>query len=79
MSDPSQRKVDTRVVVETPEGVDFQFVIAGPGSRAYAWLIARAGVLLRRPRIGRAFDAVTGSILVALGVRLASEPQMIEG
>ena len=39
MSDPSQRKVDTRVVVETPEGVDFQFIIAGPGSRAYAWLV----------------------------------------
>ncbi len=39
MSDPSQRKVDTRVVVETPEGVDFQFVIAGPGLRANAWLI----------------------------------------
>ena len=34
-----QRKVDTRVVVETPEGVDFKFVIAGPGTRAYAWLI----------------------------------------
>ena len=31
--------VDTRVVVETPEGVDFQFVIAGPGSRALAWFI----------------------------------------
>ena len=39
MSDPTQRKVDTRVVVETPEGVDFQFIIAGPGSRAYAWLV----------------------------------------
>ena len=39
MSDPHQRKVDTRVVVETPEGVDFQFIIAGPGLRAYAWLI----------------------------------------
>ncbi len=39
MNDPSQRKVDTRVVVETPEGVDFQFIIAGPGSRAYAWLV----------------------------------------
>lgn len=39
MSDPTQRNVDTRVVVETPEGVDFQFIIAGPGSRAYAWLV----------------------------------------
>lgn len=33
------QKVDTRVVVETPEGVDFQFIIAGPGTRASAWLI----------------------------------------
>ncbi len=39
MNETFKRKVDTRVVVETPEGVDFQFVIAGPGTRAYAWLI----------------------------------------
>lgn len=39
MNESHKRKVDTRVVVETPEGVDFQFVIAGPGTRAYAWLI----------------------------------------
>ncbi|MFN9718904.1 MAG: RDD family protein [Planctomycetota bacterium] len=34
-----RQKVDTRVVVETPEGVDFQFIIAGPGTRASAWLL----------------------------------------
>lgn len=34
-----RQRVDTRVTVETPEGVDFQFVIAGPGARAHAWLI----------------------------------------
>jgi uncharacterized RDD family membrane protein YckC len=39
MSELQKLKVDTRVVVETPEGVDFQFVIAGPGSRAYAWAV----------------------------------------
>lgn len=33
------KKVDTRVVVETPEGVDFQFILAGPGTRASAWMI----------------------------------------
>lgn len=32
-------KVDTRVTVETPEGVDFQFVIAGPGKRGGAFVI----------------------------------------
>lgn len=43
-----KQKVDTRVVVETPEGADFQFVIAGAGTRAAAWLIDRliqAGIL----------------------------------
>lgn len=32
-------KVDTRVTVETPEGVDFQFLIAGPGKRGSAFCI----------------------------------------
>lgn len=29
-------KVDTRITVETPEGVDFQYLIAGPGKRGTA-------------------------------------------
>ncbi len=32
-----QKTVDTRVTVETPEGVDFQYVIAGPGKRGSAY------------------------------------------
>src|SRR5919201_3301256 len=39
----------------------------------YAVVVARAGDLLRRPRVRRALDAVTGTVLVALGLRLASE------
>ena len=39
MSQLQKLKVDTRVAVETPEGADFQFVIAGAGTRAIAWLI----------------------------------------
>ncbi len=39
MSDQPKQKVDTRVVVETPEGVDFEFVIAGPGKRGMAFLL----------------------------------------
>ena len=35
----SKLKVDTRVTVETPEGVDFQFVIAGPGKRSISFLL----------------------------------------
>lgn len=31
--------VDTRVVVETPEGVDFRFVVAGPGKRGLSYMI----------------------------------------
>ena len=39
MTAQSPKKVDARIVVETPEGADFQFVIAGPGVRVSAWLI----------------------------------------
>jgi threonine/homoserine/homoserine lactone efflux protein len=40
---------------------------------AYAVVIARAGDLLRRPRLRRAIEGVTGAILLALGLRLAAE------
>ena len=42
-----------------------------------AWLaaVACAGGVLRRPRVRRAIDAVTGTVLVALGIRLAGEPR----
>ena len=39
----------------------------------YALAVARAGDLLRRPRIRRSLDALTGTLLVAFGVRLAAE------
>ena len=39
----------------------------------YATVVARAGDVLRRPRIRRSIEAVTGTVLVALGVRLATE------
>jgi len=40
---------------------------------AYAVVVARAGDVLRRPEIRRVIDAVTGAVLVALGLRLASD------
>jgi threonine/homoserine/homoserine lactone efflux protein len=40
---------------------------------AYAVAVARAGDALRRPRVRRVLDAVTGAVLVALGVRVATE------
>jgi threonine/homoserine/homoserine lactone efflux protein len=40
---------------------------------AYAVAVARAGRLLRRPAVRRALDAVTGAVLVALGLRLGAE------
>jgi threonine/homoserine/homoserine lactone efflux protein len=40
---------------------------------AYAVAVARAGHILRRARIRRAFDAVMGAVLVAFGARLAVE------
>jgi threonine/homoserine/homoserine lactone efflux protein len=40
---------------------------------AYAVVVAKARDVLRRSRIRRRLDAVTGSVLVALGVRLAAD------
>jgi threonine/homoserine/homoserine lactone efflux protein len=40
---------------------------------AYAFAVARAGDFLRRPTIRRAMEALTGAVLVALGLRLATE------
>jgi threonine/homoserine/homoserine lactone efflux protein len=37
----------------------------------YAWLLARTVEAFRGSRVRRALDALTGSVLVALGVRLA--------
>ena len=39
---------------------------------AYAFAVARACDVLRRPRIRRALDAVTGLVLTAFGIRLAA-------
>jgi threonine/homoserine/homoserine lactone efflux protein len=41
----------------------------------YAAVIDRAGDFLRGGPVRRAFDAVTGVVLVAFGVRLAAEPR----
>ncbi len=40
---------------------------------AYSFAVARAGDLLRRPRIRRPLDALTGTLLVASGIRLAAD------
>ena len=40
---------------------------------AYAIVVARAGDFLSRPAIRRAVEAVTGVVLIALGLRLATE------
>lgn len=37
----------------------------------YTFVVARAGDLLRRPRVRRAIEATTGGVLIALGARLA--------
>ncbi|MEZ6124784.1 MAG: RDD family protein [Planctomycetaceae bacterium] len=33
------QKIDTRITVETPEGVDFRFMLAGPGKRCVSYAI----------------------------------------
>jgi len=40
---------------------------------AYGTLVARAGDVLRRSRVRRAIEAVTGTVLLAFGLRLATE------
>jgi len=45
---------------------------------AYAWVIARAGVVLRRTGIRRLLDTITGAVLIALGLRLATEPALVD-
>jgi threonine/homoserine/homoserine lactone efflux protein len=39
----------------------------------YAVAVARAGDVLRRPSVQRVVDGITGTVLVAFGIRLASE------
>ena len=41
----------------------------------YALVVAKVGDVLRRRRVRRALDAVTGTVLVALGVRVALAPR----
>lgn len=53
-------------------GVLFCLMTAG-WLAAYAVAVSRAGHILRRPRVRRALDALTGIVLVALGLRLATE------
>jgi threonine/homoserine/homoserine lactone efflux protein len=40
---------------------------------AYAFVVARVGDVLRRPSVRRVFDAILGAVLVALGIRLATD------
>jgi threonine/homoserine/homoserine lactone efflux protein len=40
---------------------------------AYASVVAKAGIVLQQPEVRRGIDTVTGAILVAFGLRLATE------
>jgi len=39
----------------------------------YSWVVEKAGDVLRRPRVRRTIEGVTGTALVALGIQLARE------
>lgn len=39
----------------------------------YGALVARAGDVMRRPRVKRSLDGLTGAVLIGFGVRLATE------
>jgi threonine/homoserine/homoserine lactone efflux protein len=49
------------------------------GAMTFAWLVAygavvaKAGDVLRRPRVRRVLEGLTGAVLIAFGVRLATE------
>jgi threonine/homoserine/homoserine lactone efflux protein len=47
--------------------------MTGTWLSAYALVVARAGDVLRRGRIRRLLDSLSGCVLVALGLRLAAE------
>ena len=38
----------------------------------YSFAVARAGDVLRRPRVRQALESVTGAVLIAFGIRLAT-------
>jgi threonine/homoserine/homoserine lactone efflux protein len=39
----------------------------------YSVVVTKAGALLRRERVRRTIETVTGTVLIALGLRLATE------
>jgi threonine/homoserine/homoserine lactone efflux protein len=40
---------------------------------AYSFVVAKVGDVLRRSRVRRVLDAITGAVLVALGFRVATD------
>ena len=48
-------------------------VIAGTWLTIVAWISDKAGTLLRQPRVRTALDRATGTVLVALGLKVAAE------
>ena len=48
-------------------------VIAGTWLAAVAWISGKARTLLSRPRVRAALDRAAGTVLVALGVKVAAE------
>ena len=47
--------------------------MTGAWLSAYAFVVGRAGDVLARPTIRRALDGIAGTVLVAFGIRLASQ------
>lgn len=84
LSNPKTLLVFTSVIPQlapaSPTGLELAlygtlFALVGFGSSlGYAALFARAGRGVRQSRIGAALSRVSGAILVAFGVRLATEP-----
>ena len=54
-------------------GALYGALVAAPWLAIYAVIIAKAGDFLRRSAARRAIEAVTGTLLIGLGVRIAAE------
>ena len=69
------RKLEYLVADALAQGCDTLVSIGGVQSNHTRQVaaVARAGNVLRRPRVRRALDLVTGLVLVAFGLRLATE------
>ena len=68
---PQFAGVDADVLTLLALGLTFCFMTLA-WMAAYGVFVAKAGDVLRRARVRRAMEGVTGAVLIAFGIRLAT-------